>query len=164
MSALCGTAGFIRAGEAWGTTKLAALQRRWWRWGRWSASPVERWHLPVSATYRETGPTQPGFSLRLGGCLKLTRVEQGEVEPCFPDYISVSGCGVRLLPYMPTYNYRRADRNHIRSLRSGLFHTHLLEFLWPRCIRPPQREDFPSHSHQKVCVWLILNFSEVDVV
>lgn len=43
------------------------------------------------------------------------------MEPCFPDYILVSGCGAGLSPYMPKCNYRRADRNRIKSLRFGLW-------------------------------------------
>lgn len=43
------------------------------------------------------------------------------MEPRFPDYILGSGRGAGLSPYMPTYNYGRADRNHIKSLRSSVW-------------------------------------------
>lgn len=136
-------------------------------WEVLASNSVESWLLSVSRTYRETGPDQPGLRLRLGGTSEPTRAEEDEVEPCFPDYILMSGCGAGLSPYMPTYNYRIADRKHIKSLRSGLWgcscgappHTSAGISLTPVHL-PTTAGDFPSYSHQKVCA---LSFSEVDV-
>lgn len=58
-----------------------------------------------------------------GGISEPTRKDEAEVEPCFPYYILMSSrsTAAEVLRYMPTYNYRSADRNHTMGLRSGMF-------------------------------------------
>lgn len=120
------------------------------------------WHLPVSSTYRgRRDPIKPGSRSRLWGISEPTVEEEDEVEPCFTDYILLSERHAGVLPYMPTYDYREADWNHMMSLRSGL---------WTR-----SHVGLHCHSFDPAVVgkhtgdgagggWLTPNFSDVDVV